>query len=95
MLPLKFFVEWDRAKSARRELVEAFLSSSWPPTDLLFAAINAGAEQAILMRLSRFPRGQQYVNQIELDSQRLAPSLQSRVAESLSNFYANPTSEWD
>jgi len=52
MLPMSFFVDWDRAKSARHELVDVFLRSSWPPIDLLLTAIDAGIEREVLKRLS-------------------------------------------
>jgi hypothetical protein len=30
-LSLSIFIHWDRAKSARHELVDTYLYSSWPP----------------------------------------------------------------
>lgn len=32
------FLDWDRCKAARNELVEAFMSSSWPAGDLALTA---------------------------------------------------------
>lgn len=95
-LPLSFFADWDRAKSARRDLAEAFLKSSWPPAHLLLAALDAGIEQKILKRLSRSYGGERYIASIEQDSHRLDLSTRGRVQESLLNFRSNKTSDdWD
>lgn len=95
-LPLSFFSDWDRAKSARRDLVEAFLKSSWPPANLLLTAIEAGIEQKIIKRLIRSYGGNQYLAAIEQDSHRLEGSTRLRVQESLSSFRLNQTSDdWD
>lgn len=95
LLPFSFFVDWDRAKSARRELVESYLSSSWPPADLLVAAVNAGVERPILVRLTGSSRGRRYVDLIAKDVQRLDASLRNKVEHALAEFYSNPTSTWD
>ena len=43
-LPMSFFVDWDRAKSSRRDLVDAYLNSTWPPADLLATALESGSQ---------------------------------------------------
>jgi hypothetical protein len=56
-LPLSIFIDWDRAKSARHELVDAYLYSSWPPADLLLTSITAGIQGETLHRLVAVPTG--------------------------------------
>jgi hypothetical protein len=82
-LPLSFFVDWDRAKSARNELVDKFLFSSWHPADLLLTSIAAGIQGKTLRRLARSYRGSDYIAAIDRDSHRLPPQQFSEVQSSL------------
>ena len=91
--PFSFFADWDREKAMRRDLVDAFLRSSWPPTDLLLAAVDAGVEQKILERLRRNYSGEQFITAIEQDGQRLKGTKRKRVQEALSRFRRNRTSD--
>jgi hypothetical protein len=59
-LPMSFFVDWDRARSARSELVDAYVNSIWSPADLLVTAISAGIANETLDRLSRTTSGRNY-----------------------------------
>jgi len=95
-LPFTFFADWDRAKAARRDLVEAFLRSSWPPADLLLAGLKAGIGDKILRRVSRSYVGNQYISAIEQDSYRLPPSIQTRLKTTILNFQTNlKSNDWD
>ena len=85
-LPLSFFVDWDRAKSARHELVDKFLYSSWPPADLLLTSIAAGIQDETLRRLARSYRGSDYIVAIERDSHCLTPQQFSDVQNCLRHF---------
>jgi hypothetical protein len=85
-LPLSFFVDWDRAKSARHELVDAYLYSSWPPADLLVVSMQSGIQESTLKRLARTYRGSDYIAAIERDSHRLPPHQLSEVQNCLSRY---------
>jgi hypothetical protein len=85
-LPLSFFVDWDRAKSARHELVDKFLYSSWPPADLLLTSMAAGIQEKTLRRLARSYRGADYMMAIDRDSHRLTPQQFSDVQNCLRRF---------
>ena len=82
-LPLSIFSDWDRAKSARHELVDAFLYSSWPPADLLLTSLAAGIQSETLRRLSETGRGRHYLAKIDLDSRRLEPDQFTKIQECL------------
>jgi hypothetical protein len=73
-LPISIFIDWDRAKSARHELVDAYLYSSWPPADLLLTSITAGIQGETLHRLVGTYRGRDYLAAIDRDSHRLDPA---------------------
>lgn len=83
-LPLSFFYDWDRAKHARHELVDAYLFSSWPPADLLLTSISAGIQDQTLRRLARTYRGSEYMAAIDRDSHRLEPRQFSQIQDCLS-----------
>jgi GTPase-associated protein 1, N-terminal domain type 1 len=85
-LPLSIFIDWDRAKSARHELVDAYLHSSWPPADLLLTSIAAGIQNETLHRLSGSHRGREYLTSIDHDSQRLGPAQYAQVQDCLRRF---------
>lgn len=85
-LPLSFFVDWDRAKSARRELVDAYLDSIWPPADLLLIAMEAGIAHETLDRLAHSTRGRNYIDAISKDLSRLSEGARQRAYASLRQF---------
>jgi len=70
---LKFmpFFDWDRCKVARRELVSAFMSSSWPPGDLAFTAWRCGDAFKILKSVVRAQGGEGYLDRVVMDTKRL------------------------
>jgi hypothetical protein len=83
LLPLSIFYDWDRAKSARHEIVDAYLSSSWPPADLLVISIAAGIQDNTVRRLASTHRGREYLGAIDRDSHRLPPAQFANVQDSL------------
>lgn len=96
MLPLKFFTDWDRAKTARRELVDSFLDSSWPPANLIMAALDAGIDQKILRRVSRSRGGASYIKSIWKDAGRLEGHHMRAIRDAITRFSEDPRSEdWD
>lgn len=64
---LKFvpFFDWDRCKTARRELVDAFMSSSWHPGDLALTAYRCGDVTLILRRVANSYGGEEYLARVE------------------------------
>lgn len=61
------FLDWDRCKAARRELVEAFMSSSWKPSDLALTAIHCNDLIRIFKRIAKSDGGDEYLARIEND----------------------------
>jgi hypothetical protein len=86
-LPMSFFLDWDRANSARRDLVDSYLNSTWPPADLLATAVETGIANDTLDRLSRTNPGREYIRAIEGDLARLDGPTQRRAFESLKQFF--------
>lgn len=96
VLPLTFFADWDRAKTARRELVDSFLGSNWPPAHLMLAAIDAAIGQKILRRMSRTRNGASYIERIWKDADSLPSHKMHAVRDAISRFNKHPRMEdWD
>lgn len=70
---LKFipFMDWDRCKAARHELVDAYTSSVWPPGDLALTAYRCRDVYRILKRVTKSHDGPRYLVKIEKDLGRL------------------------
>jgi len=83
------FIDWDRCKIARRDLVGAFMVASWPPADLLLTAFNAGDAQRILRRVARERGGRRYLAAIEQDLSRFPDETRKRLYRELDTFRGN------
>ena len=89
--------DWDKAKELRRELVECYYQSNWPPGDLALAARDGKLLRKIFRRVYHKWHGQKYVESMLADLSRRsdprAASVQMQVAELVRNpdFYE----EWD
>jgi len=86
LLSIFAFRDWDRCRTARENLVRAFMQSSWPPADLLLTAINTDDSQGILKCVSREFRGRQYIDAIAEDVIRLPESKQHELMDILTCF---------
>lgn len=71
LLKLFPFFDWDRCKTARRELVDAFMSSSWHAGDLALTACRCGDVALILKRVAKSYGGEEYLARVENDLGRL------------------------
>lgn len=82
---LKFvpFFDWDRCKIARRELVDAFMASSWKAGDLALAAFRCDDVTRILKRVEKSYGGDEYLSRIEKDLARLSDSERLVVKRTL------------
>lgn len=86
LLSIFSFRDWDRCRTARENLVRAFMQSSWPPVDLLLTAKNADDSQSILECISREFHGQHYIDAIVEDVARLPESQQHELVEILTRM---------
>lgn len=86
---LKFvpFIDWDKCKAARRELVDAFLSSSvWAPEDLALTAYLSQDLDRILGRVARSYGGPHYLDQMLARSAKLPDQCRKAVEASIDRF---------
>ena len=82
-LPSYFRLRWKKPKDGRRELIDAlvnmFLRSSWPPADLMVAALEADAGERVVKHIRRRLPGARYLESIGRDAGRLDEELSRRV----------------
>lgn len=57
------FVDWDRCKTARMDLVSAFLKSGWPKSDLFLIAERVEEFESIARLLGRSHDGRSYIRE--------------------------------
>lgn len=76
-------LDWDRCKSARRELADAFFRSDWRPTDIALAAARAGDAERILNHISRRDNGPDALVAIERDIGSIPPPWREMVQQAV------------
>ena len=67
MLSFFSFHDWDRCKTARKDLVRAFISSVWPPADLLRIAYEVMEVESFYWMLGKAPSGHEFLAQALAD----------------------------
>lgn len=89
------FFDWDRCKTARRELVDAFISSSWRAGDLALTAYRCGDVTRILKRVAKSYRGEEYLAWIENDLGRLNDDGRHVVMSAIAEIRADRSHKFD
>lgn len=89
------FFDWDRCKAARHELVEAFMSSSWPPRDLALTACRANEVARIIRRVIKQNGGEAYVKRIASDLSSLPQKCRKAVSNAIGQVRSNQPAKYD
>lgn len=85
------FVDWDRCKAARQNLVDAFISSQvWAPGDLALTAYLCSDIEKILGQAANSSGGYSYIQRITEDLQRLPDDCREQTTDIISKI----RSEW-
>lgn len=77
------FLDWDKCKSARRTLIDAFMNSDWRAIDIALAAVRTVDGRHILTRLSAQRGGDRAIAAIKRDIQIVPPPWQARIRSAL------------
>lgn len=85
-VPFALFLDLDRPKTDRNELVDAFMDSRWPPSDLWIAAQKAGIAQKVLKRVASARGGSRYLDRMARDADRLRPNQAKALRDALSKL---------
>ena len=90
---MKFFmfVELDKCKIARKDLVRAFMRSEWPPVDLAVTAYRACELNRILKRLIKEPGGRSYLAKVEDGAQGLQAVIRKQVLKAIKEVRGSGT----
>ncbi|MEE2850331.1 MAG: hypothetical protein VX561_10735 [Pseudomonadota bacterium] len=95
LLKMVPFFDWDRCKAARLELVSAFLSSSWPASDLALTACRCNDVGRILRRTAKSHGGEDYIGRIGSEVSRLPKGCQEAITKALSALRADWPARYD
>lgn len=89
------FMDWDRCKAARHDLVDAFMSSSWPPRDLALTACRTNEVDRIMRRVAKQHNGEAYIQRIASDVGKLPEGCRKAVENAISQVRTNPSAKYD
>lgn len=89
--------DWDRAKGLRRNLVDNFCQSSWPPGDLALTAAESFGLRKLFRRVWRKRSGEKYVVRMISDLRQRDEPLAASAADELVAYYEKPNfyEPWD
>lgn len=79
------FVDWDKCKIARNDLVRAFMRSTWPPGDLAAIALRTGDMNLIFDRISREYKGNAYLKKMRDALPSLNANDKRRIVKSIAS----------
>lgn len=94
--PLFSIFDWDKGKELRRNLVDSFLRSQWPPGDLVLAVADERLLRKIFKRLLRRPGGETYAKAALADIKARTDERAAGLGAALQDMLANPNfyEEW-
>ncbi len=77
------FLDWDKCKSARRHLVNAFIRSEWRVTDIAIAAVRSGDPVRIFGRMAREGSGEQALRALIADMDVVPEEIREPILAAL------------
>lgn len=90
------FFDWDRCKSARRELVDTFLRSRvWSPADFALAGLYSDDLPRFLRRMAKADDGGKYIARIEEGLYALPGEVRAVVSQTISNLHRDWPTKYD
>ncbi|MEB1609683.1 hypothetical protein VDQ74_07225 [Xanthomonas campestris pv. campestris] len=77
------FLDWDKCKSARRRLADAFVHSEWRISDIAIAAVRARDPVRILGRIARERGGEEVLQGLNADLKQLPVDVRKPIRAAL------------
>ena len=77
------FLDWDKCKSARRRLIDAFVHSEWRISDIATAAVRAGDPVRILGRIARERGGETVLRDLIVNLKQVPNEVRKPVRAAL------------
>lgn len=91
------YFDWDKAKKLRKDLIETYMSSNWPPEELALIAARCKILRKVIHRIQRRWRGDEYIKKM-MGGLRIIATPEARMACSeLSVILSDPDffEPWD
>ncbi|MEZ6064154.1 MAG: hypothetical protein R3B90_00255 [Planctomycetaceae bacterium] len=91
------YFDWDKAKKLRKDLIDAFVSSCWPPEDLALTASRCKVLRKVIHRLQRKWGGDEYIRKMHERLGYLKTTESQAVRGELSAIMSDPDffEPWD
>lgn len=89
LLSIFVFFDWDKCKSARRHLIDAFLHSEWRIADIAIAAVRAGDPVRILGRIARERGGENILRGLIADLKNVPEEMRKPIWAALTELGLN------
>ena len=80
------FLDWDKCKSARRRLIDAFVHSEWRILDIATAAVRAGDPVRILGRIARERGGEKVLRGLIQDLKQVPDEARKPIQAALTEL---------
>lgn len=80
------FLDWDKCKSARRRLINAFAHSEWRMSDIAITAVRAGDPVRIFGRIAREHGGEQVLLDLAADLKQVPEELREPIRSALNEL---------
>jgi hypothetical protein len=83
------FLDWDKCKSARQRLGDAFGHSEWRISDIAIAAVRAGDAVRILGTIARERSGEKVLRDLGADLKQLPEEIRKPIRVALKKLGLN------
>ena len=83
------FSDWDRCKTARRKILQAFLNSNWPTVDLVRAVEPTGDLEVVFEQLFREYNSESFVARLRHDLISLRANEKERIEKLIDRTLKN------
>ncbi len=83
------FSDWDKCKTARRRLIDAFVHSEWRISDIAIAAVRAGDPISILGRIARERGGEKVLRGLIVDLKQVPEEMRKPIRAALKELGLN------
>ncbi|SDC45789.1 hypothetical protein SAMN05444679_103119 [Variovorax sp. CF079] len=81
-----FFSDWDRCRTARKDLIRAFMRSDWRASDIALAAARAEDAATILRLIAERPEGSRVLTGLYADLNSIPVPWRHQVAQALAEI---------
>lgn len=90
---IRFFSDWDRCKTLRKELITSSINSAWPRAAFIRSALSSGDLEKILAGLLKDERGREYLALLTSEMNHLAPDDRQSVERTLTRLLSHTENE--